>query len=135
MLSIPGYKITRKLYESASTVIYRAALKENRQSFTLKILKKENPSQTDIDEFLSQFDIIKDVSINGIARIYQVENFNGRFALVIEDFNAISLKEYLKETLELKKFLNIAIKLSETIGDLHKNNIIHKNLSMDKIPI
>ncbi|MEK7432453.1 MAG: protein kinase [Cyanobacteriota bacterium] len=135
MLNIPGYKILKRLYDSSNVTIYKAIFNETKKNVILKVLKNETPSQDEIEEFISQFDIIKNISLDGITKIYNIENFSGRIALVLEDFDAISLKSYLNKNISLEEFLNIAIQLSQSIADLHKNNIIHNNLNPENILI
>jgi histidine kinase len=53
---------------------------------------------------------------------------------VEEDFAGISLREILKtKKPTLASFLRIGLRLSETLGTLHKNNIVHKSITPDNI--
>ncbi|MCP4133039.1 MAG: SpoIIE family protein phosphatase [bacterium] len=51
------------------------------------------------------------------------------YAIVLEDFKGVSLKELLKEKkFDINIFLGIAIKVATALGHLHKHNIVHLDI-------
>jgi serine/threonine protein kinase len=52
----------------------------------------------------------------------------------MEDFSAESLEKILKvRKINLAKFLDLAIKIAEIIGEIHQKNIIHKDINPSNI--
>ena len=58
-----------------------------------------------------------------------IERVGESFALVMEDTGAVSLREFIDSNpLDLSSFFDISIRLADTLGVLHQNGIVHKNL-------
>jgi serine/threonine protein kinase len=54
----------------------------------------------------------------------------------MEDIGGESLKQIIKTgTLNLETSLKIAVKLSDTLGEIHQNRIIHKDINPNNIVI
>lgn len=134
MISIPGYQIEEKLHESYNSYVFRAIKVETKLPVVIKILKGEYPNPERIVRFKREFEILKNLSIDGVIKAYSLENFNKSWAIIMEDFGAESIKKILeKKRLNVYEFLKIAIYLSEILGQLHQINIIHKNINSTNI--
>ncbi|EGK83759.1 multi-sensor signal transduction multi-kinase [Microcoleus vaginatus FGP-2] len=134
MISIPGYRIDEELYTNPHTVIYRGMQLEEQKPVILKTLTPPYPTPAQISQLLHESEIIKNLSLPGIVKLYKIETYNHFPVLVLEDFGGISLKDFLRNNqLELQQFLHIAIKLAETIGQLHEHHIIHKDIKPSNI--
>ncbi|MEG4807081.1 ATP-binding sensor histidine kinase [Microcoleus sp. F8-D3] len=134
MISIPGYRIDGELYTNRNTVIYRGMQLEEQKPVILKTLTPPYPTPAQISQLLHESEILKNLSLPGIVKLYKIETYNHFPVLVLEDFGGISLKEFLsKNQLELQQFLHIGIKLAETIGQLHEHRIIHKDIKPSNI--
>jgi PAS domain S-box-containing protein len=97
MITLPGYCLTKLLYDGARTVIYRGQRESDRQSVVVKLLKAEYPSLRELVQFRNQYTVVRPLSIEGIVRPYSLEDYRNGFALVMEDFGGISLRDYLRE--------------------------------------
>jgi PAS domain S-box-containing protein len=136
MFSIPGYTITAKIYESAKTIVCRGYAERGGQPIVAKYLRKEYPSPTDIAKFKHQYEITKNLNIAGIVKPLGFETGGRLLTLIVEDFGGKSLYAFLKNNpLNLTEFLAIAIQLAETLGKLHQNNLIHKDIKPQNIII
>ncbi|MEG3908235.1 ATP-binding sensor histidine kinase [Microcoleus sp. w2-18bC1] len=134
MISIPGYRIDGELYTNPHTVIYRGMQLEEQKPVILKTLTPPYPSPAQISQLLHESEILKNLNLPGIVKLYKIETYNHFPVLVLEDFGGISLKDFLSNNqLELQQFLHIAIKLAETIGQLHEHHIIHKDIKPSNI--
>ncbi|MEP6485750.1 trifunctional serine/threonine-protein kinase/ATP-binding protein/sensor histidine kinase [Microcoleus vaginatus GB2-A3] len=134
MISIPGYRIDEELYTNPHTVIYRGMQLEEQKPVILKTLTPTYPTPAQISQLLHESEILKNLSLPGIVKLYKIETYNHFPVLVLEDFGGISLKDFLSNNqLELQQFLHIAIKLAETIGQLHEHHIIHKDIKPSNI--
>ncbi|MGE3609436.1 MAG: AAA family ATPase [Bacteriovoracaceae bacterium] len=96
--------------------IYRSA--ENQ----LNLLKKE-------------FEISNDTSLKCILHSAFLTSFQGKEAFFYEDFDGITLEEFLKNPIDLEVFLKIAINITSSIGEIHSHDLIHKDLKLQNLLI
>lgn len=134
MITIPGYRIEGKIYTNSHTAIYRGIQLEEQKPVILKTLTPPYPTPAQIAQLLHESEILKNLNLPGIVKLYKIEKYNHFPVLVLEDFGGISLKDFLSNNqLDLQQFLHICIKLAETIGQLHEHHIIHKDIKPSNI--
>jgi len=136
MLSIPGYQIIEKVYEGVRSVVYRAYGDLGQGSIILKTFKQAYPSLRDIARFRHQYEITRGLELDGIAKPYRLERHNNILYLVLEDFGGRPIYEVMDElTRDVDTFLDTAIRITQCLGELHTNQIIHKDIKPDNILI
>ena len=138
MIVIPGYKIVEQIYARSKTVVYRALREIDGQSVIIKSLRTDYPSLKDIAQIRQEYEMVKNLDIPGVVKPLGLETYSNGIALILEDFGGISLERAIAASdkkIELTRFLPIAIQLAETLGQLHQNNIIHKDIKPDNIVI
>ena len=137
--SLPKYPVIEELYVGTRTLVYRAggdANDEKSPSVVIKILRQEYPTFNDLLQFRNQYTITKNLDIPGIIHPYSLEPCRNGYALVMEDFGGISLREYTKTNpLSLLEVLKIAQQLSTILHELHQNRVIHKDIKPANILI
>lgn len=134
MVTIPGYEINELICENAAKAVYRGCKISDGQRVLIKVLKKENPAPEDIATFTREYEITKSLDIDGVAKVYGLDEFNGTTALILEDMGGASLKSFiLSNKISLSIFLHIAIQLSKILGKLHKSNVIHKDVKPSNV--
>ncbi len=137
MENIADYTILQKIDETGHSLVYRAQKKNEAETFIIKAIKAENPSASEIARFKQEYELIKRIEIDGVIKVFDIIRHGDGFALVLEDFNGVSVKSVLNEKgkLDMLTFLNIAIPLSETLGLLHNEDITHKDIKPHNILI
>lgn len=134
MVTIPGYEINELIYENAAKAVYRGYKLPEKQSVLIKVLNKEIPTPEDIAMFAREYEITRNLDIEGVVKVYGLEEYNNGLALIIEDLGGESLKNLiLSRKVSLFTFLHIALQLSKILGKLHRNNIIHKDIKPGNI--
>ena len=136
MLNLPGYTNLKKINEGIKTVVYRGLNVQNQQPVIIKLLNSEHPHPIDVVNLKCQYEITKNLNISGIVNCLELERYRNSFALIMEDFGGQSLNYilgYLKN--DRISFLKIAIQLAETLGQLHQQQIIHKDIKPRNIII
>ncbi len=134
MISFPGYKVNEILHESNNSFVFRAQHEETELPVVIKVLKGEYPNPGRIVRFKREYEILKELNLEGTIRVYSLESYNNSYAITMEDFGAESLKKVLeKRKLNLIEFLILSIKITEILGQLHRLNIIHKNINPNNI--
>lgn len=136
MQAISGYTITEKIHESAKSVIYRAWRTCDGLPVAIKTLNTDYPSLSELIRLRNQYAIAKNLDLIGIIKPLNLEQSSNGFALILEDFGGISLKDYLacRET-TIAEQLKIGIQIAEILEGLGYNRIIHKDIKPDNILI
>ena len=129
MIALKGYQIGENIHEGKNTLVYRALTESGQSPVIIKVLKSEYPSLEELARLKQEFEIARKLELPGVVRPVALEEFDNGLALVLEDFNGLSLSEHLKnEKLSIEWFLKIAIQLAHTLGELHNHDIIHKDI-------
>ncbi len=135
--NIPGYNISEELYNGSRTQVYRGYRKVDQQPVIVKLLKNPYPSFNELLLFRNQYTIAKNLNSPLIVQTYSLEPCQNGYALVMEDFGGMSLKEWrTRETKQsLEDFLVIAIALCNILDLLYRQRIIHKDIKPSNILI
>ncbi|MEM8719587.1 MAG: AAA family ATPase [Cyanobacteria bacterium P01_G01_bin.39] len=134
MLRIFGYQTGKKIYESSNSLVYRAYRTTNRQAVILKILRDPYPSPEKVAWYKREYEITKNLQLNGVIDVYSLENIQNLWVMVLEDFGAESLEKLkLPGNLELAEFLKLAINTVDIIAQTHAAKIIHKDINPSNI--
>ncbi|MEH2045848.1 ATP-binding sensor histidine kinase [Nostoc sp.] len=139
-VSIPGYKISEQIYNGSRTLVYRGYRETDQKPVVIKLLKNPYPSFSELLSFRNQYTIAKNLNSPLIIQTYSLEPYQNGYALVMEDFGGISLKDYFtseqtRHITFLQEFLGIAIALCNTLDILYCERIIHKDIKPANILI
>ncbi|MBN1363622.1 MAG: diguanylate cyclase [Syntrophaceae bacterium] len=136
MEKFADYILQEKINETRNSIIYRGHKENEAQQFIIKLLRTKYPTPSEIARFKQEYNLVKKLDIKNIIKIFDLVEYDDKYAIIEEDFGGKSLKETLKaENLGLKSFLHIAEKVSETLGLIHENNVIHLDIKPDNILI
>ncbi|QLE48432.1 GAF domain-containing protein [Nostoc sp. C057] len=134
MITLSNYQIIELIDEGIKTAVYRARRNKDGQIVVIKLLKTEYPELRDIAAFKHEYELIKDLDIPGVIQAHSLEKYNNGFAIVLENFDGISLYKTIQtEKIELRNFLNIGIQITQALGELHQSYIIHKDIKPQNI--
>ncbi|MEH2235378.1 trifunctional serine/threonine-protein kinase/ATP-binding protein/sensor histidine kinase [Nostoc sp.] len=140
MVSIPGYRISEELYNGSRTLVFRGDRETDSSRVVIKLLKNSYPSFSELVQFRNQYTIAKNLNSPLIIQTYSLEPYQNGYALVMEDFGGISLKDYFTHVealcaTSLQEFLEIAIALCNALDILYREGIIHKDIKPSNILI
>lgn len=140
MSDLPPYQIVEQIKIGANTVVYRGyrycESDRNRQPVILKITNIQEQTVEAATLLKHEYEIAKTLDIEGIVKPYGLEYYDRRLALILEDFGGESLKKFGDRVkIKTKDFLEIAIQLALTMGEIHQNHIIHKDIKPSNIII
>ncbi|AFY35505.1 ATP-binding sensor histidine kinase [Calothrix sp. PCC 7507] len=131
---ISGYHVSEQLYNGSRTLVYRGYKEQNQQPVVIKLLKNPYPSFTELLSFCNQYTIARNLNVPGIIQTYSLETYQNGYALVMEDFGGISLKQW-RSVPSLMEFLLLAIALCNILDVLIRHRIIHKDIKPANILI
>ncbi|BAZ38419.1 two-component hybrid sensor and regulator [Calothrix sp. NIES-4101] len=136
-VSIPGYAVSKQLYDGSRTLVYRAVRETDNKPVVIKLLKNSYPGFGELVQFRNQYTIAKNLNNPGIIQTYSLEPFQNGYILVMEDFGGISLNDYFvkNSVFSVSEFLQVAIALCNTLNILYQNRIIHKDIKPSNILI
>jgi len=136
VLTLKGFHLSEKVYESKKSVVYRAVRESDKLPVMVKSLKAKRPTREELDLFGYEYRIVKELDLPGVIKVHSLENVGHSKAIIMEDFGAISLGDYVRnQPLDLDSFLHIGTALTDIIGTIHKRNIVHKAISPQNILI
>lgn len=85
MISLPGYIIRDKIYESRYSVVYRGERESDRRSVIIKLLNCEYPTIQQISKLRQEYLIPNQLNIDGVVKACSLEKYYNTFALILED--------------------------------------------------
>ncbi|MEH2090917.1 protein kinase domain-containing protein, partial [Nostoc sp.] len=139
-VNIPGYRIYDLLYNGSRTLVYRGYRESDSLPVVIKLLKNPYPSFNELLSFRNQYTIAKNLNSPLIVQTYSLQAYQNGYALVMEDFGGISLKNYFtseqgRYIASGEEFLRIAIALCNALDILYRERIIHKDIKPANILI
>ncbi|AFZ04060.1 ATP-binding sensor histidine kinase [Calothrix sp. PCC 6303] len=126
IVQIPGYRVIEEIYSGLKTIVYRGITVEEEKPVVIKVLRNEFPTFNEVTQFRSQYTIIKNLDIQGIVRGSALVNYRNAFALVMDDFGGVSLREWIQND-RTKGKPRRKIKTSEISGS-------DSGLSLSRVP-
>ncbi|ALF56008.1 serine/threonine protein kinase [Nostoc piscinale CENA21] len=142
VFSLTGYRILEQIYCGSKTLVYRGIQEQNQQAVVIKLIRNEYPTFSEIAQFRNQYTITKDLNLPGIVKHLCLENYRNRYALIMEDFGGLSLKDWGRHNkavqesgITLQEFFPIAIAIASILESLHRHRIIHKDIKPANILI
>ncbi|MGK7921622.1 MAG: AAA family ATPase [Trichodesmium sp.] len=134
MINIPGYEIFSKIYEGSNSVVYRGKEEQDNLPVVLKFAKGNYPSENQNNRYIKEYEIIRSLNLSGVIKAYKLEKYHNTVVIILEDFGGESLKTLIKtQKITILGFLKLAIKISESLAEIHTANIIHKDINPSNI--
>lgn len=103
----------------------------------VKATRSEYPTTRELGRLRREFGVLQHIAgVPGVVRAYALEKCGRGLALVMEDLGARSLADVLKaQRLDLRRALQIAITLADTLSAIHHLGVIHKDIKPRNIMI
>jgi len=134
MISLPDITIVSQIYESANSLVYRGILNQNQQPVILKLLKQDYPNPAELYRYQQEYEITCRLNFKGTIKAYELRKYQNTQVMLLEDFGGESLKILLeRRTFSVSEFLHLAIQITQALGKVHQNKVIHKDLNSSNI--
>ncbi|MCT7950967.1 AAA family ATPase [Ancylothrix sp. C2] len=135
-INLAGYQFIETLHNGVRTCVDRARKDSEVSSVIIKTLKAEYPTLSDITRLRNEYQILHSLNVETIIKPLSLENYENGLALILEDSNSEAINKWMNgKTLATYQFISIAIQLVCALAELHKNNIIHKDIKPQNIII
>ena len=123
-----GYTMVEPIDETLHSLVYRARKEGESATVIIKALRTEYPTPAEVARFKHECELIRGLEVEGVVRVLDVIDHEGQVALVLEDFGGVTLKEIIKGGFTIERFLELAIRISEILGEIHRRNISHRDI-------
>jgi histidine kinase len=134
MINISGYQINEQIFKCFSSTIFRATRIPDKIPVIIKLLNIEYPSEKELSFFRREYEIAAKLSGDGIIKVFSLEKVMNSLAIVMEDFGGISVTKALKSyKIGIIEKLSIAVQISDALSQIHRQNIIHKDINPSNI--
>jgi PAS domain S-box-containing protein len=134
VIVLPGYQILAKIYESSNSIVYRGIRQVDTQPVILKVLKPDYPTSEELSRYKREYDITHNWRLTSVIHAYNLLAYQNKLVIIFEDIGGESLKLLInKIEFSLSDILDIAIKITEGLSEIHANNTIHKDINPSNI--
>lgn len=134
MIVLPEYTVRERIHEGEHNSIYRGERLDDKLALIFKLVNTPHPSQAQLARIKHEYELLKKLKGKGSVLAYDLVDYGNALILVLEDFGACSLDSLLEdENPSLRKNLQIAIGLTDSIEKIHQQAIIHKNINPGNI--
>ncbi|MEH1977934.1 MAG: AAA family ATPase [Nostoc sp.] len=135
MIALPGFKIATLLKAGVKAVIYRGIKVEDQCPVIIKGLRPEQCTPNNIEQLKHEYAIAQSLNTTAVVKAYALEMHQGIPYLIMEDFQARSLDQFLDQFQQPVPFLKIAIEITSKLAQIHTCNIVHKDIKPQNILI
>jgi len=133
--TVSHYKILEKLGEGGMGVVYKAQDTKLDRIVALKFLPQHLTSDpVEKERFVHEAKAASALNHTNITTIYEIDEFEGQMFIVMEYCEGKTLKQIIeKETLSVRKVLDIGIQICEGLTIAHEKGIVHRDIKSENI--
>ncbi len=122
------------IHESSNSLIYYQATGEYDRPVVFKVLNTNHPTAHQLVRFNNEYELTKDLVVDGVRKAIAQIRVEDKPALVMEYIAGQTLKQaFIEQKQSLIDFLQVAIRIAQTLGDVHQHHIIHGNINSHNI--
>ena len=118
------YSITTVLREDADGGLYRGVRRKDGAPVVIRTARTDQP----LTRLRREWEILSRLEGPWVLRPLGLEEQSGQPRLVLEGFDGGLLSDQLERPLEIGRFLDLAVRLTAAVADLHRQGIVHKDL-------
>jgi serine/threonine protein kinase len=134
LIVILGYSISQVLYQGSRTIVYQGIRNSDSLPVVIKTLQPGYDTPENAGRLRHEYEITRNLALAGVVKTYGLEMSGNVSALIQEDFGGVSLKSRKSVgPMGSAAFLMIAIGVAKALGELHTNQIIHKDIKPSNI--
>ncbi|SLM28107.1 Serine/threonine protein kinase [Desulfamplus magnetovallimortis] len=124
----------KKIYESATSIVFRGKRVKDGKHVVLKKLRKERPDIKDLTRYRNEYRHLSSLDIESVIGAYELKAQGSNLILITEDFDGDSLRILAgQHQFQLLELLNIFISVADTLCRIHEKRIIHKDITPSNI--
>ncbi len=139
-MKIGDYEIDRKLFQNQQTSVFEATHAQKGESFIVKVQVDDYPTAEQIERFRAEFETGQSLTTQsppdqGLAKYLELVPHGNGLAIVLEYFNGQALDGFLSDgrQLSVDEFLKVTPLIVKALKEMHRQRIVHRDISADNI--
>ncbi len=134
MLQVAGYEVSQELYQGDRMRVYQGNRLKDGIPVILKSVASSNRLKSHIARLKYEYEILSSLLIDKVIKVLSFEHSATNPTLILEDIGSQSLdKDLASFPIPLDQFFHLALQLVETLGKVHQQGIIHKDVTSSNI--
>ena len=127
---IPGYSLEDVIFESGRTRLWRGRRNSNGLLVLIKGAASSEQSAQEQAEIRHEHEITQALKIDGVLRSEELVACENGWALILENTEGLPLRKLMDATrLSLPDSLKVAVSLTSTLEEVHRQGILHKMIN------
>lgn len=132
MPQLPGFTLLELLYNSSTTMVYRAIRETDGVSVILRLSESKDSTSIPFSRLALNYDVLSRFKHPNIVAAYDWLPDLPQPILVLEDIHGVDLwkfsESFENKQLPLEAFLEVAIQIADALSVVHHHQVIHKDL-------
>ncbi len=133
MMTIPGYTLTGSVCEAGELLLYRANRTLDARSVLLKVPAQARATPLLMSRLEHEYELASGLDASRIARPLALERHAGKGVMVLEGGADRTLASMLDSPMDVRSFLAIAIGINAALAELHRHELVHKDLKPEHV--
>ncbi|WP_419812468.1 EAL domain-containing protein [Bacterioplanoides sp.] len=135
MAEITHFELLDCLYQAGSRSVYRAQDPVSDCTVILKLIEKESCDESTLTQLHNEYELLQQLTgTEGLPEVQEWVESDSHFALVLKDFQGISLAQAAREqSLSLPQVVDLLQQCVQVLHAIHRHHVIHKDLKPDNI--
>ncbi|WP_437321657.1 AAA family ATPase [Sorangium sp. So ce385] len=126
--------VSQQIYSDSSIEVFEGTWGDERKPAVFKVLKSEFPSSRELASLRHEYNVLRELDVEGVVKAYGLEKHKNGLALVLERPSRTTLHDVLRAgRLELKPALTIARSAARVLDEIHRRKVIHKDVKPHNI--
>jgi PAS domain S-box-containing protein len=128
------YTVIEILRSSSYSVLYRGTRDSDGRGVVIKV-QGMVPRPHELERLQREFAVGTALNVPPVARPLALGSYEGRPALIMEEFQGEPLERMIGEPMETGRFLELASRITAAVAGIHHFGVIHRNLSPASIVV
>jgi histidine kinase len=128
-MPVPGYAVSDTIYRTERSLVYRARRESDDAPVVLKLLSDPYPQVRQVVRLRTEHEILRSLQFGGIPATHALVETPSTPVIVMQDTGGVSLDRLRVHGIDLRAFLELAVSLSEILAQVHRQRIVHKDIT------
>ena len=127
---IPGYSLEEVIFESGRTWLWRGKRQSDGLLVLIKGAASSDQSAQELAEMRHEHEITQALEIDGVLRSEELVRCENGLALIMENTEGLPLRKLMDTArFDLPDSLKVAVSLTGTLKEVHRQGILHKMIN------
>ena len=128
-----AYTVTGILGKDVAYGLYRAVRQRDCVPVMVKVPRADLPAPREVERLRHEYEILCRLEGSWVPKPYELERQQGQLRLVLEGFDGDLLSGLFDRPVEIGRFLDLALRLTAAVADLHGQGVVHRDLEPGNI--